>query len=398
MDFLNRSEQERTRLRTERENERKKKLRNTQWAAGILGVLAVIAILAALVALKEKRHAENSLRMAKNAVDESLSSAGREQARAGADSPQMEEFRKELLDKAQTFYAVLSQQNSTNEELRSETAAAHSRLGDINRLLQKYDESAREYKLAIKQFEALKSEHPESPQYARALAYAHNWIGETYRLWWETAPQAAADGRVEAEKHYDAALALQQQLHVKAPTDVTAQQELARTNYNRGIVRYDGKNLQGAEEDFRTGITLLDPLAQKSVASADASAPKPSQDLARAYNNLANLLSNSNPKEAAHLYVKAVETATNLVKSGRTIANTRWSWRNTVTTTPNFSLLRVISPTAHEKNRRAIAIIESLATPSQSLFMGLVPALQFRIKISGRQEQRRGEARIRPAV
>ena len=74
----------------------------------------------------------------------------------------------------------------------------------------------------------MKSEHPESPQYARALAYAHNWIGETYRLWWETAPQAAADGRVEAEKHYDAAMALQQQLHVKAPTDVTAQQELAR--------------------------------------------------------------------------------------------------------------------------------------------------------------------------
>ena len=61
----------------------------------------------------------------------------------------MEEFRKELLDKAETFYAALSQQNSTNESLRSETAAAHSRLGDINRLLQRYEDSIREYNQAI---------------------------------------------------------------------------------------------------------------------------------------------------------------------------------------------------------------------------------------------------------
>ena len=104
---------------------------------------------AALVALKEKRHAENSLRMAKNAVDESLSSAGREQARAGADSPQMEEFRKELLDKAQTFYAVLSQQIPRTKSCAARRPQHTPGLGDINRLLQKYDESAREYKLAI---------------------------------------------------------------------------------------------------------------------------------------------------------------------------------------------------------------------------------------------------------
>ena len=52
MDFLSRSEQERT-ASTERENERKKKLRNTQWAAGILGVLALVAVVLALVALKK---------------------------------------------------------------------------------------------------------------------------------------------------------------------------------------------------------------------------------------------------------------------------------------------------------------------------------------------------------
>ena len=382
MDFLSRSEQERTRLVTERENERKKKLRNTQWAAGILGVLAVVAVVLALVALKEKRHAENSLQMAKNAVDESLSSAGREQARAGADSPQMEEFRKELLDKAEAFYAALSQQNSTNESLRSETAAAHSRLGDINRLLQRYEDSIREYNQAIGLFQSLNSEHPGNTQYSRALAYAHNWMGETYRLWWETAPQAAPDGRSQAEKKYDAAIALQKQMHETAPRDTAAQQELARTNYNRGIVRYDNKNLQGAEADFRAGIALLEPLVQGTgVNNADASTPRPSQDLARAYNNLANLLSGSNPKEAAHLYEQAVETANALSERWPTNREYRMELAQYCNNQAKFLTTQGELATAQEKNGRAIRIIEGLATPSRSLSMSLLRALQLRIEI-----------------
>jgi tetratricopeptide (TPR) repeat protein len=382
MDFLNRSEQERTRLVTERENERKKKLRNARLAAGILGVLALVAVVLALVALKEKHHAESNLLMAKNAVDESLSSAGREQARAGADSPQMEEFRKELLDKAEKFYAVLSRQNSTNELLRSETAAAHSRLGDINRLLQKYEDSVREYNQAIVLFQALNSENPGNIQYPRALAYAHNWMGETFRLWWETAPQAAPEGRSEAEKQYDAAIALQKKMHDAAPADSTAQQELARTNYNRGIVRYDGRNFEGAEADFRTGITLLEPLAQRvDISSDNDTIPRPSQDLARAYNNLANLLSRSNPKEAARLYERAVETANALSQKWPKNREYQMELAQYCNNQARFLTTQGELATAQERNHRAISIIEGLAAPSQSLSMSLVRALQLRIEI-----------------
>jgi tetratricopeptide (TPR) repeat protein len=399
MEFLDRSEQERTRSAAEQERERKKKLRNTQLAAGILGVLAIVAVVLALMALKEKRRAEASLQFAKKAVDESLSSAGREQARAGADSPQIEEFRKELLDKAAIFYAALGRQYSSNEALRSETASAHSRLGDINRLLQRYEDAVREYNEAIARFEALKSEYPSRPQYARALAYAHNWMGETFRLWWETAPRTAPDGRSDAEKQYDAALSLQQQIHGQAPADSVAQQELARTYYNRGIVRYDSGNIPGAENDSRKAISLLEPLARKTESDAgDRSTPDPSQELARVYNNLANLLVRRNEKESDALYEHAIETADALNKKW---PNNREYRMELAQYCNNYARLLAGQKQlgmAQEKNHKAIDLLEELMLPSSSLSMSLVKALQLRTEILEAQgyitEERRESDRL----
>jgi tetratricopeptide (TPR) repeat protein len=382
MDFLNRSEQERDRLAAERVRERKLKLRSAQWAAGILGVLATIAMVLALVAWKEKRHAETSLQLAKKAVDESLSSAGREQARAGADTPQMEAFRKELLVKAADFYAVLSLQNTTNQALRSETAAAHSRLGDINRLLRQYQDATREYDEAIGRFQALRNEYPGDAQYSRALAYAYNWKGETIRLWWEAAPGAVPNGRAEAEQQYDAAIKLQQQIDEKTPADSGAQQELARTHYNRGIVLYDASNLQGAEADFRSSIALLEPLVQKDVnQNADGTAPEPSQDLARAYNNLANLLSRRNAEQAAALYEQAISIAEGL--SRKRPDNREYQMELAQYCNNQAALLAAENEVekAQRRNHQAIDIIERLIVPSQTLSMNLVKALQLRTEI-----------------
>ena len=98
MEFLDRSEKERDRLEAEREKERKKKLKHAQRIAAVLGSLLVVALGLAYVAWNEKRRAEGNLELARRAVDESLSSAGREPAREAADVPQLEEFRQELLE------------------------------------------------------------------------------------------------------------------------------------------------------------------------------------------------------------------------------------------------------------------------------------------------------------
>ena len=161
MTFLEQSEAEWQRINAEKKRERRKKLRQTQWAAGILGSLFLVTFFLAFYAWRQTRLAQKNLQLAKQAVDESLSSAGREQAREGSDLPQMEQFRKELLDKAAGFYTIFARQNTSNTALRAEEARAHSRLGDINRLIGNTREAVKEYTDAIARFEQLAHDYPK---------------------------------------------------------------------------------------------------------------------------------------------------------------------------------------------------------------------------------------------
>src|SRR6202171_783427 len=128
----------------------------------VLAMLLVIVGSLLYVVRKQQDRAERNLALAKKAVDESLSSAGREQGREAADLPQMEEFRKELLDKARIFYLAFVTQYPLNESLRKEAALAHSKLGDIDRLVENHEAAIAEYKQAIAQFEDLARQHPRN--------------------------------------------------------------------------------------------------------------------------------------------------------------------------------------------------------------------------------------------
>src|SRR5205823_5523431 len=86
--------------------------------AALLIAAVVASSWLAHVARQENARAEKNLQLAENAVDEMLSSAGRQSARVAGDLPQMEEFRKELLDKARGFYATFTAQEPNNEKLR----------------------------------------------------------------------------------------------------------------------------------------------------------------------------------------------------------------------------------------------------------------------------------------
>ena len=149
MEFLDRSEKERDRLELEQQRQRKNKLVLAWGVASVLGGLLLVTILLARVAREAQARAEQNLQLAQSAVNEMLSSAGRQEARVAEDVPQMEEFRKELLEKAKRFYVAFANQEPRSEQLRQELAAAHFRLGDINRLLGKDQESVKEYRQAI---------------------------------------------------------------------------------------------------------------------------------------------------------------------------------------------------------------------------------------------------------
>jgi tetratricopeptide (TPR) repeat protein len=390
MKFLDQSEAERERESAEKRRERQKKLRQTQWAAGILGSLFLISLFLAYYAFRQTRRAENNLALAKRAVDESLSSAGREQAREETDMPQMEQFRKELLDKAAAFYTLFSTQNATDPALRAEEARAHSRLGDINRLLSKHKEALQEYNNAIERFTTLTNDYPNKPEFRQSLAYVYNWLGETLRDALDKNPNFNGLSRSEAEKQYTRALDLQEQLHKEQPANPTYQQELARTYYNRGINRYQTGDMNAVRSDFTKAIQLLEPLVPNAGTQSDTTSDTdPAQDLARVYNNFAIVASRANQfAEAKNYYEKAINLAEQLVKKrpenreykvelaqylsneARMLADSNESWL------------------AEQRSQRALELVQELAAPAPSLSAKMVQALQLRAELLRPQNPR----------
>lgn len=190
-----------------------------------------------------------------------------------------------------------------------------------------HDDAVQEYNEAIAQFGYLAYRHPDNPDYRQRLGYCHNWLGETLRLWLASDKKPEKFTADDARSEYAAAIKLQQELHQRAPANRTYQQDLARTYYNRGILLYQGHvdptQADAARDDFVRAAELLQPLVTSpqspaaspvaspvgsSVASA-SNGPDPSQDLARAYNNLGRIyLDRQSFEEAGQLYEQAILT------------------------------------------------------------------------------------------
>lgn len=306
MDFLDSSERQRAAERKQEADRR----RAWKVASCVLAVLLAAIGTLAWVAVKKSSLATQNLALAKKAVDESLSSAGAQQAREAPDSPAMEEFRKELLDKAKTFYLNFAEQDHSDTSA-ADMAMGHSHLGDIDRLLQANSDAVKEYNEAISGYGKLSQKHPGNPDYREQLAYCYNWLGETMRQWLESGQAPASYSWADAEKAYNAAIVLQQALQQGAPANRVYPQELARSYYNRGIVLYDGGNADGAEADFQFAAGLLKPLvgANGTPSTAPSNGPDPMQDLARVYNNLANVdLDRKLYQPAEQLFQQAIDS------------------------------------------------------------------------------------------
>lgn len=370
MAFLDRSEAERKRFEAGREEERKRKLRFAWAVACVLGIFLIVTVYEFYRAQRERNRAEANLQLAKTAVDESLSSAGRQQAREAADIPEVEEFRRELLEKAKNFYdGYLNKLAPNNEEFRRETALSHSRLGDIDRLLEKRSDAVKEYQAAITQFESLAKQYPDRPEYRQARGYAYNWLGETLRVWLEENTTTPPYTHANAAAAYDEALRLQQQLVAEVPANLHYQQELARTYYNRGILRYDTKKLKEGESDFREAIRLLETVTSKNtLLSIEGKMPGPTQELARVYNNLALLLSReTRPGEAFEFYRHAIDIHEGLIKQDPSNREYKLELAQFYNNMAILLFYQNRIPEAQQQNHQALDLIEELVSPVGSL-------------------------------
>jgi tetratricopeptide (TPR) repeat protein len=391
MDFLDRSEAQRG---AEREKERKRRL-TRQVVSYVLATLLVIVGALLYVVLKEKSQAESNLALAKKAVDESLSSAGRVPAREAADMPQMEEFRKELLDKARTFYLAFAKQYPNSENLLYEAALAHSKLGDIERLVENHESAIADYKQAITQLYNIVQQHPRNLEYRRSLAYSHNWLGETMRVSLKRATGPLPYTHADAEQEYNMALSLQKELHDQNLQNDDYQQELARTYYNRGILQYDNQQSDKAETDFREAIQLLEPLTAVSAPSSTSEPqnPPPALELSRVCNNLGTLLRKEGKlEEAAKFYERAIGIHRELVKKD---PSNREYKQELASFYQNLALLELDEnqlALAEEQNHEALDLIEELASPGPSLTMKRAEAHMVRGSILESQSKQLPQA------
>ncbi len=107
----------------------------TQLAAGVLAALLVMALVVDVVGWRENARAERNLEVAREAVDEALSSASTDPATLGADVPEMVAFRRDLMRKAERFYTEFVRQEPNSEAVLSDVAEGHKRLGHIHRIM-----------------------------------------------------------------------------------------------------------------------------------------------------------------------------------------------------------------------------------------------------------------------
>lgn len=336
-----------------------------------------------LMARSERNRARQNLALAKQAVDESLSSAGQRQAQEFADSPDFDAFRNQLLTKAAAFYRSFTREDSGNVALRTDAAWGHARLGDVNRLLGKFPQAIHEYQTAIAGFQSLANQYPHEAKYPEALGYCHNWLGETVRA--EIKDPAAPDPSLarQALQEYNAALLYQQALHTAAPTHRDYTQELARTNYNRAIVE-DGEGDRGyAEADFRVSLGLLQAITGPHDAeSVSQPSPNPAEDLARVENDLAYLLAQKgqNP-EARALYEQAIGRMKMLTAASPEDRGYRYELAEYCKNEALLLLQMKDLAAASDRTHTALDLIETLANPAQSVSLDEITLLQMRSEI-----------------
>jgi tetratricopeptide (TPR) repeat protein len=371
MRFLDLSEQERARARAERRAQRIRNLQIAWGSAAVLLILLLVAAVAYQMARRERGRAEANLHLAKAAVDETLAATDRDPARLGADVPQLDEFRRDLLERAKRFYSEFITQKPDSEEFLNELAFAHFRLGHIERMLDQRHDAVGEYQNAIAQFGELTRDHPDRREYRQALAGAYNWLGETLR--------ATPEGHTEAERAYGEALRLQNDLVQVVPGDATYRQELARTHYNRAILygetaEPDDANFKKSEADVRDAIRLLEPLAQ--AAAGD----HVSEELARAYNNLANLraLDTRGADEARRLYEQAIRIHESLVATDPRNREYKLELAQFRDNLAGLLHAQGLTDAAADSNARALMLIDELSLPAPSLGIEQADAYNLR--------------------
>ena len=220
------------------------------------------------IAQTERENANESLQMAKQAVEQMV-----EQAELLANLPKTESRRQELLDNAAEFYNQFLKQRPNDEDLQHEAAIVHRSVGDLFRMLGQNESSEEAYQTSIELFTELSDAHPLESKHQQQLAESYVWLGVLH----------ASNESSAALEAVNQAIAIQERLFLQTPEDPVCQYGKGKALYNRGMLLANSGETEAAESDYLSAIDLLNSglslLGEESWR----------RDLARAMNNLGTL-------------------------------------------------------------------------------------------------------------
>ena len=155
---------------------RRHRLLVTGLAATLLVAVAALAVGNVLVA-RQRDIAERNLAFARTVVDEMYTGV----ADKLEDQKQMDDYQREILEKALAFYERFALPQSRDPWVRLEAARAGLRVGNIRSRLGQTAAAEKADRQALGILSRLVSEHPAEPAYRDALAQAHQEIGVVLR-------------------------------------------------------------------------------------------------------------------------------------------------------------------------------------------------------------------------
>jgi serine/threonine protein kinase len=211
-----------------------------------------------------------------------------------ADVPLMEAVRRQMLQSALIFYQDFLKARAKDTTLLFDIGRAHARLGDIHESLSDYPEAEASYRKAIEKLDTITKSRPEV---RRSLASAKLGLGLLLKN---------SNRFPEANVMLRASLA--DRKSIAAPADAKTSSNDAReealTIYHLGALLARQKRTTPEDEQlYRDAISRQRALLV-TLKSSDSDETR--RDLARALNNLANLVRGSDLSEAGAKYREAL--------------------------------------------------------------------------------------------
>ncbi len=189
--------------------------------------------------------------------------------------PGMQPLRRELLEKAQSYFLQFIKLRGNDPKLRDDLAMAHFRIGSIAFELDSPEKALGSYEVALKLQEQLASDHPHDPLRSKRLGDTHNAIG---RACFRMGDLQRAHGA------YEDARKVRKPLALAAPKEGELQRGLANTYMNLGLVARDS----GRFKEARDWYVDAQEIRSKSLAEGHQD-PQILRDLGMGHYNLGTL-------------------------------------------------------------------------------------------------------------